>query len=166
MYVCRRPTPSATGPLYPPSSRRGILRWVHESTAKVAIFANLCKRLFIFFSNLTYRLRFFLAFLLYCNIFLGGEILCPSLISCFWISIQAAPLLSAIHAFTCQIVNSMRKSPIARQEKEGNVQTLRRKLYLCSNIRVLYSHRDIHIWAGCKVTCRFACEKEVIMFTF
>lgn len=165
MYVCRRPMPSATGPLYPPSSRRDILRWIHESTAKVAIFANLCKHLSVFFSNQTCRLRFFLAFSLYCNT-IWGEILCPSLISCFGISIQAAPLLSAIHAFTCQIVNSMRKSPIARQEKEGNVQTLRRKLYLCSNIRVLYSHRDIHIWAGCKVTCRFACEKEVIMFTF
>ena len=115
-------------------------------------------------SDLSFTL-FFLPFSSTVILF-GGEILCPSLISCFGISIQAASFLSAIHAFTCQIVNSMRKSPIARQEKEGNVQTLRRKLYLCSNIRVLCSYRDIHIWAGCKVTCRFACEKEVIMFTF
>lgn len=48
MYVCRRFVPSSTGSPYPPSSRRGTLRYQHESTAKVAIFANLRKHLPVF----------------------------------------------------------------------------------------------------------------------
>ena len=48
MYVCRRFVPSSTESPYPPSSRRGTLRYLHESTAKVAIFANLRKYLPIF----------------------------------------------------------------------------------------------------------------------
>ena len=51
MYVCRRFVPSSTGSPYPPSSRRGTLRYQHESTAKVAYFSPISANIFPSFSQ-------------------------------------------------------------------------------------------------------------------
>lgn len=159
MYVCRRFVPSSTGSPYPPSSRRGTLRYLHESTAKVAIFANLRKHLPVFFSIPTYRLRFFSLFSL-CTPPLFQLPYSPSFLPLVRYCSKSDALSSRNYWHpTWQIVNSSCKSPTNRQEKEWNVRTLLRKLYLCLNIRVDFSQRAAQLLGHWQESLVLSCEK-------
>lgn len=154
MYVCRRFMPSSTGSPYPPSSRRGTLRYLHESTAKVAIFANLRKDLPIFSQFWPIVCAFSASFP---SVHLPFS---PSFLPLVRYCSKSDALSSRNYWHpTWQIVNSSYKSPTNRQEKEWNVRTLLRKLYLCLNIRVDFSQRAAQLLGHWQESLVLSCGK-------
>ena len=151
--------PSCTGSPYPPSSRRGTLRYLHESTAKVAIFANLRKDLPIFSQFWPIVCAFSASFPSAHLPFFNSLIPLPffPLSDIAQSPMPFLPEITDIPPGKSSILCA--NPPTNRQEKEWNVRTLLRKLYLCLNIRVDFSQRAAQLLGHWQESLVLSCGK-------